>query len=133
MHYRGVRVLRQDTLHLNVMAAGLTVLSTTGVLSTRVVLSGDLDIATTVAFDLVVDQALEAGPPHLDVDLARLTFLGAAGMTALHRSDDRCRHRGGRLALERAERRIHRLLTVAGLDRLLIADPVDARAHGVVP
>lgn len=85
----------------------------------RMVVGGELDLATAPAFALAVDHLLGSGPPRIDVDLATLTFLCAAGIAALHEADRCCRRRGGRLQLERAGPRIRRLLALVGSEALL--------------
>jgi anti-sigma B factor antagonist len=118
----GIRVLRSDQVHLNLCTRDLTVMSTVGRTRSRIELCGDLDIAGVPAFDLVIDYVLHDGPPRLDVDLAGMTFLSAAGIGLLEASDERCGCAGGRLRLRRADARVRRLLTLVGAGRLLDAD-----------
>lgn len=115
----GVRILRDDAAHLSVHAPGLVVLSTVGALSSRIVLSGDLDLASAPALEVVVDRSLAAGPPRLEIDLAELRFLGVAGITVFHRAGLACAERGGRVVLERAGPHARTILGMLGCQHLL--------------
>ena len=68
--------------------------------------TGGVDGYTAPLLQLCLDsQATQPGLRELVVDLAQVTFLGAAGVTVLAQAHRRCRTRGARLVLRCAGRR----------------------------
>jgi anti-sigma B factor antagonist len=83
-----------------------------------VMLSGELDImdAATVAATL---SAIAAGGSMVIVDLARLRFLDASGLTALMLAREHARAAGGELLLAASQRQALLVLTAARLADVL--------------
>lgn len=68
--------------------------------------TGEVDNATAPLLRLCLDsQTAQRDLRELVVDLAEVTVLGAAGVTALSRAHRRCRRHGARLVLRCAGRR----------------------------
>jgi anti-anti-sigma factor len=114
-----IRVAQGDRACLKIKVPGLTVTSAVGCWSSRVAVSGELDMATVAAFELVT------GPPRVKADLADLRFLSAAGITAFEVTSRRCDRHGGWFRLEHSGARVRRLLVLVGSERLLTCDQAD--------
>jgi anti-anti-sigma factor len=96
----------------------------------RVVLEGELDIATTPTAEAEL-RRLEHNRARLIVlDLRRVTFMDSTGLRLLVAADARAREAGHRLAIVKGPAAVHRVLELTGLDAKLdlIADPADATA-----
>lgn len=84
--------------------------------------SGELDLATAPALRRAVVDAGSPGPVHLVVDLSDVTFVDAAGLSALLHCADVVRAGGGGLRLSSPSRMLRRMLRLLDLeDRLPIA------------
>jgi anti-anti-sigma factor len=82
--------------------------------ATVIALSGDVDQDTTYLFvDLAKCVAREWTPPRLVLDLAEVTFFGAAGLRALVRVRDLVTAAGGELLLRDPSCITRRVLEVA--------------------
>jgi anti-sigma B factor antagonist len=94
---------------------------------TRVVLIGELDIASTAELEQQLAAIEIDSPGTLVLDLRRVEFIDSTGLRALIAADERARSEGRRLALVRGPDAVARLLTVTQLDqRLEIVDDPDA-------
>jgi anti-sigma B factor antagonist len=92
---------------------------------TRVVLIGELDIASTQTLEQEL-FAIEANSPGtLVLDLRRVEFIDSTGLRALIAADERARSEGRRLALVQGPHAVERLLSVTQLDQRLdiVEDP----------
>ena len=92
---------------------------------TRVVLVGELDIASTQTLENEL-LAIEANSPGtLVLDLRRVEFIDSTGLRALIAADERARSDGRRLAVVRGPNAVERLLAVTQLDQRLdiVEDP----------
>ena len=92
---------------------------------TRVVLIGELDIASTQTLEDEL-SAIEANSPGtLVLDLRRVEFIDSTGLRALIAADERARSDGRRLAVVRGPEAVERLLAVTQLDQRLdiVEDP----------
>ena len=92
---------------------------------TRVVLIGELDIASTQMLENEL-SAIEANSPGtLVLDLRRVEFIDSTGLRALIAADERARSEGRRLAVVRGPDAVERLLAVTQLDQRLdiVEDP----------
>lgn len=105
----------------------LSITTLPGTLSGQIVaeVTGEVDTFTAPALEVCLhSQAAKRGLRVLVVDLARVTFLGAAGVTALAQSHHRCRMRGARLVIRSGGRRSVLLpLQSTGLADLVPVDP----------
>ena len=93
----------------------------------RVVLIGELDIASSEGLENEL-AAIEADSPETVVlDLRRVEFIDSTGLRALIAADQRARSEGRRLAVVRGPNAVERLLAVTQLDqRLEIVDDPDS-------
>ncbi len=109
----------------------LAVTAIRGEPSGRVVVQvvGAVDAYTAPLLQLCLEsQADQRGLRELVVDLAQVTFLGAAGVTVLVQAHRRCRTRDARLVLRCAgRRRVLRPLQLTGLAGLVVIDRDDSR------
>lgn len=89
--------------------------------------TGEVDTCTAPALDVCLhSQATQRGVRELVVDLRRVTFLGAAGVTVVARAHRRCRMRGARLVIRTGGRRaVLRPLQLTGLAGLVAVDPAE--------
>ena len=94
---------------------------------TRVVLVGELDIATTQELENEL-TAIEADSPGvLVLDMRRVEFVDSTGLRALIAADERARSEGRRLAIVQGPNAVERLLSVTQLDqRLDVVDDPDS-------
>jgi anti-sigma B factor antagonist len=94
---------------------------------TRVVLIGELDIASTDELEKQLAAIEVDSPGTLVLDLRRVEFIDSTGLRALIAADERARSTGRRLAVVRGPDAVARLLTVTQLDqRLELVDDPDA-------
>jgi anti-anti-sigma factor len=91
---------------------------------------GEVDAYTAPLLDAcLTTQTRRHGVATLTVDMRRVTFLGAAGVSVLARAQHRCRMRGARLAVVPDGRgRVVRPIRLCGLDDVLRPGPADAGA-----
>jgi anti-anti-sigma factor len=94
-----------------------------------VALRGELDIATVPQVAEVLDDLAPAadGVRHVVLDLRGLTFMDARGLHELIRQNDNAQQNRHNLAVVRGRKAIDRLLTLTGLEELLVLvdDPED--------
>lgn len=93
--------------------------------SATVTLTGELDLATAGELrrrvaDLVVGQS---PPDVLVLDLAGLTFVDAAGISALLSAQRAVTAYGGQLVLRSPSRLVRRVVRVLDLERVLPVEP----------
>jgi anti-anti-sigma factor len=94
---------------------------------TRVVLIGELDIASTQDLENELSAVEANSPGTVVLDLRRVEFIDSTGLRALVAADERARSAGRRLAVVRGPDAVERLLTVTQLDqRLDIVDDPDS-------
>ncbi len=89
-------------------------LERTGV-AARLTVDGEVDIATTPAFDQAMAAALEQPTETLTVDLAGVTFMGSSGLAWLLRAQRLVHERGGRLLIAAPSRAVADLLQMTHL------------------
>ena len=82
---------------------------------------GEVDAYTAPVLDAcLTSQSRRPGLHELAVEMRQVTFLGAAGVTALAQADRRCRMRGARLVIRTGGRRaVLRPLQLTGLGELV--------------
>ena len=94
---------------------------------TRVVLAGELDIASTDRLERELAAVEGNSPGVLVLDLRRVEFIDSTGLRALIAADERARSDGRRLALVSGSDAVERLLSVTRLDqRLEVVDAPDS-------
>jgi RNA polymerase sigma-B factor len=94
---------------------------------TRIVLIGELDIASADGLEKRLADVEADSPAILVLDLRRVEFIDSTGLRSLIAADQRARSQGRRLAVVSGPNAVARLLTVTQLDqRLEIVDDPDA-------
>jgi anti-sigma B factor antagonist len=89
---------------------------------TTVAARGELDLAAAPQLRLALIETLEGGARRLDVDLHDVTFIDSTGISVILQAWQRLDAEGGRLAVVAASPVVARVLSAAGLDRLLGLD-----------
>lgn len=94
--------------------------------------AGEVDTHTAPLLDAcLTTQTRRRGLRTLTLDMRRVTFLGAAGVSVLARAQRRCRMRGARLAVvPDGQGRVLRPIRLGGLDDVLPPGPTEAGADG---
>ncbi len=82
--------------------------------SLRLVLTGELDIATAPLLDAALEQAEARSPALVLLDLAGVPFIDSSGLRSLIRAADRAAVDGGRLAITGAGPQVRRLFELSG-------------------
>jgi anti-sigma B factor antagonist len=85
-------------------------------------LSGEIDQLATSEFLAAADSALATGPVAVIVDLADVSFMDSAGLSALIQVQQQTRHAGAEFRLQSPSRIATRILELSGLDRLFAPD-----------
>jgi anti-anti-sigma factor len=90
-----------------------------------VVLSGHLEVATVPDARNVLHAAVDRGTGDLVVDLRDVDVVDATGLGVLVGTHRRAQRVGRRLMLRSVPPRIHRLLLVTRLHRVIPSEPVE--------
>lgn len=90
-------------------------------------LCGELDLVSAPHLQQILDQLCRDGYSEIVLDLSRLKFLGAAGLTVFHRINDQLRAVNGRLILHRPGPCARHALTITALDTVLTIRPATGR------
>jgi anti-anti-sigma factor len=90
---------------------------TTPLLEIRV--SEPLDARTVLSVGGLFEDAVALRPAHLIVDLAGCEYLDATGITLLVDTHRKIWQDGGRMTLRGLSPRLHRILEIARVDRVL--------------
>lgn len=94
---------------------------------TRLVLAGELDIASADGLEKQLAAAEVDAPATLVLDLRRVEFIDSTGIRTLVAADERARSQGRRLAVVPGPNAVARILAVTQLDQHLeIVDDPDA-------
>jgi anti-anti-sigma factor len=89
----------------------------------RLVLRGELDIASAPQVEEELARLETAAPPVLVLDLRGLEFMDSTGLRTVVAADARAREQDRRLVVVRGPDAVHRIFTVTRLDeRLEIVD-----------
>jgi anti-sigma B factor antagonist len=91
----------------------------------RVVLAGELDIASTEMLERELESLEGDSPATLILDLRQVEFIDSTGLRAVIAANERAREAGRRLVVVRGSNAVERLFTVTQLDRRLevVDDP----------
>lgn len=93
-----------------------------------VTVAGEIDIATTPHFRTLLEEAVDTGRDVVVVDMAKVTFIDAAGLSALQHAALRLRSTGRQLEVDGASAQARWLLDVTGLTDLVVVLPAAAAA-----
>jgi len=92
----------------------------------RLVLAGDLDLATAGEAELAILTAEETQPPVLILDLSELDFMDSTGLRVIVSAASRARDDERRLVLVKGPEVVQRVFEITRLaERLDIVDSVD--------
>lgn len=83
------------------------------------VLSGELDLASSPALEEAIDQLCGDGAEEVVIDLRGLQFIDSTGIRTILRSKDTCGSRECEFALIRGSASTQRLFELTGLDEKL--------------
>jgi anti-sigma B factor antagonist len=110
---------------------GLVLLVAEGGPAARLQVVGVLDRTTAPRLAPFLNGLVDAGCRQIDLDVSRLTFLSAAGLTVFVEVGARLRPVDGRLRFTGVPPRIHRILVITGLDTVfdVPVPPVEGVRH----
>jgi anti-anti-sigma factor len=77
-------------------------------------LDGELDLATVSQFDAEIAEIARAAPPHVLIDLARVTFMDSTGLASIIRAHRAAASAGCTLAFRSGSDQVQRLLKLTG-------------------
>jgi anti-sigma B factor antagonist len=83
----------------------------------RLMLSGELDMATAAALELELQGAEAGRPPVLVLDLADLKFMGVSGLRSILDAARRARRDGRHFVVTNPEPHISRLFELTAIDQ----------------
>ena len=113
--------------------SGLTVRDIAGDGRHRLILSGELDIASAAILEDTVTSLCANGASAIVLDLSELTFMDSTGLRAVLAADRLCERKGQSLSVAGASgpvRRLFELTGVSGALRFESDPPGSARASG---
>lgn len=91
--------------------------------SSVITVSGELDLASSMALEEELVRVTESDAAQVIVDLRELEFMDSTGLSTLVKAHQRAEEAGQRFALIRGPQQVQRLLTLTGVaDRLELAD-----------
>ena len=94
-------------------------------------LVGDIDLHTAPRLEQELRELVEAGARSIVADLADVSFMDAAGLTALVRTVNRLHACGGRLHLRSPSRSVEKLLRLTSLD-IVFSDELSHPERGTL-
>jgi anti-sigma B factor antagonist len=83
----------------------------------RLMLSGELDMATAASLELELQTAEAAQPPVLVLDLEELRFMGVSGLRSILDAARRARRDGRHFVVTNPEPHISRLFALTAIDQ----------------
>jgi anti-sigma B factor antagonist len=87
-----------------------------------IVLCGEFDVANAGELRLELNRHLDEGRRVIRVDAGGVEFIDSTALGELVNASERCRAEHGSLILTGVTRRMRRLLSVAGLEHVLLVD-----------
>jgi anti-sigma B factor antagonist len=85
----------------------------------RLVVSGELDLATVPRLSAEADALLGQSPRHLILDLSRMTFVDSSGLSLFIALNDRAAHEDWTLSLTKPSGRAFSVFSITGTDEHL--------------
>jgi anti-sigma B factor antagonist/stage II sporulation protein AA (anti-sigma F factor antagonist) len=89
-------------------------------------LKGEIDLANVAQLRSELSRHIESGRRVLHVNARALTFIDSSAIGELVTASRRCREGGGTLILTEVPPRLHRLISIAGLEQVLLVDTASA-------
>ena len=81
--------------------------------------SGEVDLATSPDLDVAIIAALESGTESLVIDLTNVTFMDSSGLGVIVRGLKRCREADKDLDLVISNERVLKVFGITGLDQVI--------------
>lgn len=81
--------------------------------------SGEVDLATSPNLDVAIIAALESGTESLVIDLTDVTFMDSSGLGVIVRGLKRCREADKDLDLVISNERVLKVFGITGLDQVI--------------
>lgn len=88
-----------------------------------VVVTGELDVATSPRLRRRLDDAVDAGAHDVSVDLSRVGFMDSSGLGALMAVHHRLQESGGGIAIVGATPPVRKILEITALDEVFVRAP----------
>jgi anti-sigma B factor antagonist len=107
-------------------SAGLTVQEIRADGDHRLVLAGELDIASTPILEATIAGLCENGRSAIVLDLSKVTFMDSTGLRAVLAADKLCQGYGHRFSLTGATGAVQRLFELTGVMGALQFEPEDS-------
>jgi anti-anti-sigma factor len=85
----------------------------------RLVVSGELDLASAEVLEASLKDLESSEPEVLVLDLRELEFMDSTGLRVVIAADARARERGGRLVVVRAPEEVDRVFKLTRMDQHL--------------
>jgi anti-sigma B factor antagonist len=90
---------------------------------TSVVLTGELDMASSPDLADVLETLVASGPAELVIDLSGLSFIDSSGLAVLVATQNALAEKGRHLSVHSARRHALRVFEIAGLGEFLDVRP----------
>lgn len=114
------------------MPGGLSISSVREGATVRVVLEGEMDLASAAAVEDGLRAAEESSPTRVVIDLSQLAFIDSTGLRLLLQADARARQQGYELVLRPGEVSVQRVFEITGaLDVLRFEDSSEGQGNAV--
>jgi anti-anti-sigma factor len=94
----------------------------------RVVVAGEIDLATSHDLNQAIKQALRAARDMVSIDLSAVTFCDSSGLAVFAVSERECALAGVQFRITGANGAVRKVFNITGLDELLDGNGTDARA-----
>jgi anti-anti-sigma factor len=85
----------------------------------RVIVAGEIDLATSHDLSEAIKQALTEAPKALVIDLSDVSFCDSSGLGVLAVSERECKLQGVQYRITGATGAVRRVFDITGLDELL--------------
>jgi anti-anti-sigma factor len=96
----------------------------------EIALEGELDLSNAAALGAALESVVEAQPSTVRVDLAQLSFLDSTGLHCLLDAADKAAAVGCRLVVRRPNRTVMRVLSICGVDDVLLDRGIGESVEG---
>jgi anti-anti-sigma factor len=102
---------------------GLSTFTTTGADGRVIVhVEGELDLSCVAPFLVALEEAIDAEPPAIELDLGSLAFLDSSGVGAYVHAFRRARAKNVPLTIGKRSAAVDRVLELSGVEQALTAE-----------
>ncbi len=96
-----------------------------------IIVSGELDLASSPKFEQQLEQVSDSGTESLVIDLRGLEFMDSTGLSIIVSAHQRLSAQGRQLSLVRGPEQVQRLLRLTGVaERLRLVDTPEEVLNG---